>query len=63
MILVTLAGVAMVRSEHPVLDLFADRDAAGRTAQGVLAAAAELSTQPELLRAEVAKFMQTVRAA
>ncbi|OYU91574.1 MAG: chemotaxis protein [Bradyrhizobiaceae bacterium PARB1] len=36
---------------------------AGQTAQGVLDAARELSAQSELLRSEVAKFLQTVRAA
>jgi methyl-accepting chemotaxis protein len=36
---------------------------AGGTATGVLTAAAELSTQAEKLRAEVARFLDTVRAA
>jgi methyl-accepting chemotaxis protein len=48
---------------HNIAGVSAAAEEAGATASNVLAAAGQLSKQPELLRSEVRRFLETVRAA
>ena len=48
---------------HNIAGVSAAAEEAGATASNVLAAAGELSKQSELMRSEVRRFLETVRAA
>jgi methyl-accepting chemotaxis protein len=58
-----LASTGTTDVSANIVEVARAAQAAGETASGVLTAAAELSDQSELLRREVSKFLDTVRAA